>query len=202
MKSCARARSCGWSTLSRDGSRPRPGLKIYRDRLGHDLKWRNDELGQAGLRLPDSETELVLSTSLQYAPNWLVKSPRMPSSMWRLRAVQSGSHPLRFRLVASWLSSTLSATSSFCSTCPSVATPPTRPATSHPSPPTRDRTADTAGNRPARLTAPLRRLLLTTRRSTTQRISGLAVPNDDRGPGTGPPTVMAPGPRAQGPRAD
>lgn len=50
------------------------GLAFYRDRLGHDLKWRNDDLGQAGLRLPDSETELVLSTSLQYAPNWLVKS--------------------------------------------------------------------------------------------------------------------------------
>lgn len=44
------------------------GLEFYRDRLGHDLIWRNDELGQAGLRLPDSETELVLSTRLQYAP--------------------------------------------------------------------------------------------------------------------------------------
>jgi predicted enzyme related to lactoylglutathione lyase len=50
------------------------GLEFYRDRLGHDLLWRNDELGQAGLRLPDSETELVLSTNLQYAPNWLVTS--------------------------------------------------------------------------------------------------------------------------------
>lgn len=50
------------------------GLEFYRDRLGHDLLWRNDGLGQAGLRLPDSETELVLSTNLQYAPNWLVTS--------------------------------------------------------------------------------------------------------------------------------
>jgi len=50
------------------------GLEFYRGHLGHDLIWRNDELGQAGLRLPDSETELVLSTSLQYAPNWLVTS--------------------------------------------------------------------------------------------------------------------------------
>jgi len=50
------------------------GLEFYRDRLGHDLIWRNNELGQAGLRLPDSRTELVLSTSLQYAPNWLVTS--------------------------------------------------------------------------------------------------------------------------------
>ena len=37
------------------------GLAFYRDRLGHDLIWRNDEVGQAGLRLPDSETEIVLS---------------------------------------------------------------------------------------------------------------------------------------------
>lgn len=50
------------------------GLAFYRDRLGHDLIWRNDERGQAGLRLPDSETELVLSSNLGYAPNWLVTS--------------------------------------------------------------------------------------------------------------------------------
>jgi len=50
------------------------GLEFYRDQLGHELLWRNDELGQAGLRLPDGETELVLSTSLEYAPNWLVAS--------------------------------------------------------------------------------------------------------------------------------
>lgn len=50
------------------------GLRFYRDDLGHELLWRNDELGQAGLRLPDSDTELVLSTSLEYAPNWLVAS--------------------------------------------------------------------------------------------------------------------------------
>jgi len=50
------------------------GLAFYRDRLGHELIWRNDELGQAGLRLPDSETEIVLSQNLPYAPNWLVTS--------------------------------------------------------------------------------------------------------------------------------
>jgi len=50
------------------------GLSFYRDLLGHDLLWRNDALGQAGLRLPESDTELVLSTSLDYAPNWLVTS--------------------------------------------------------------------------------------------------------------------------------
>jgi predicted enzyme related to lactoylglutathione lyase len=50
------------------------GLHFYRDRLGHDLLWRNDAIGQAALRLPDSGTELVLSTGLSYAPAWLVAS--------------------------------------------------------------------------------------------------------------------------------
>jgi predicted enzyme related to lactoylglutathione lyase len=48
------------------------GLAFYRDQLGQELLWRNDALGQAGLRLPESSTELVLSTGLDYAPNWLV----------------------------------------------------------------------------------------------------------------------------------
>jgi predicted enzyme related to lactoylglutathione lyase len=50
------------------------GLKFYRDHLGHQLLWRNDDLGQAGLRLPDSDTEIVLSSRVGYAPNWLVAS--------------------------------------------------------------------------------------------------------------------------------
>jgi hypothetical protein len=50
------------------------GLACCRDQLGHDLLWRDDERGQAGLRLPDGVTELVLSTRLDYAPTWLVAS--------------------------------------------------------------------------------------------------------------------------------
>jgi predicted enzyme related to lactoylglutathione lyase len=50
------------------------GLEFYRDRLGHELVWRNDAVGQAGLRLPESEAELVLSTNFEYAVNWLVRS--------------------------------------------------------------------------------------------------------------------------------
>lgn len=50
------------------------GLRFYRDRLGHDLLWRNDELGQAGLRCPESATEIVISTRLPPEPNWLVRS--------------------------------------------------------------------------------------------------------------------------------
>ncbi|TCO40557.1 putative enzyme related to lactoylglutathione lyase [Kribbella antiqua] len=48
------------------------GLEFYRDRLGHEVVWRSDTIGQAGLRLPDSDTEIVLSTELEYAPSWLV----------------------------------------------------------------------------------------------------------------------------------
>jgi predicted enzyme related to lactoylglutathione lyase len=50
------------------------GLAFYRDGLGHELIWRNDEIGQAGVRLPDSDTEIVLATGLDYAPSWLVTS--------------------------------------------------------------------------------------------------------------------------------
>jgi catechol 2,3-dioxygenase-like lactoylglutathione lyase family enzyme len=50
------------------------GLAFYRDRLGHELLWRNDAEGQAGLRTPDSATEVVLTTNLSYEPNWKVRS--------------------------------------------------------------------------------------------------------------------------------
>jgi predicted enzyme related to lactoylglutathione lyase len=50
------------------------GLAFYQGRLGHRLLWRNDEVGQAGLALANSDTELVLTTSAPYAPTWLVAS--------------------------------------------------------------------------------------------------------------------------------
>jgi catechol 2,3-dioxygenase-like lactoylglutathione lyase family enzyme len=53
------------------------GLRLYRDSLGHELRWRNDRVGQAGLRLPGSDTELVLTTRQAYEPGPLprVKEP-------------------------------------------------------------------------------------------------------------------------------
>jgi predicted enzyme related to lactoylglutathione lyase len=50
------------------------GLAFYRDRLGHPLLWRHDELGQAGLGLSTPGTELVLTTRAPYTPSWLVAS--------------------------------------------------------------------------------------------------------------------------------
>lgn len=50
------------------------GLRFYGDALGHELLWRHDGIGQAGLGLPGSDTEIVLTTRLDYEPNWLVAS--------------------------------------------------------------------------------------------------------------------------------
>ncbi len=55
------------------------GLSFYRDQLGHQVRWRNDEIGQVGLGLPGSDSEIVLATRQSaagpaYEPNWLVSS--------------------------------------------------------------------------------------------------------------------------------
>jgi predicted enzyme related to lactoylglutathione lyase len=50
------------------------GLSFYRDRLGHEVIWRNEALGQVGLRVPNSTTEIVLATTLAYEPDWKVGS--------------------------------------------------------------------------------------------------------------------------------
>lgn len=50
------------------------GLRFYHDSLGHELRWRNDQIGQAGLGMPGSDTEIVLTTGQKYEPNWLVTS--------------------------------------------------------------------------------------------------------------------------------
>jgi predicted enzyme related to lactoylglutathione lyase len=48
------------------------GLAFSVDGLGHDLRWRNDAIGQAAVALADSDTEIVLTTEHGYEPNWLV----------------------------------------------------------------------------------------------------------------------------------
>lgn len=50
------------------------GLDFYVARMGHQLRWRNDRIGLAAVALPDSDTEIVLTTAHGYEPNWLVDS--------------------------------------------------------------------------------------------------------------------------------
>ena len=49
------------------------GIAFYRDRLGHRLRWRHDEIGQAAFACPQSSSEIVLTTQLPAEPNWLVR---------------------------------------------------------------------------------------------------------------------------------
>lgn len=48
------------------------GLAFYKDKLGHELVWRNDTM--AALRMNDSDTEFVLSTNLGPETDILVQS--------------------------------------------------------------------------------------------------------------------------------
>jgi catechol 2,3-dioxygenase-like lactoylglutathione lyase family enzyme len=65
------------------------GLAFYRDRLGHRLLWRTATA--AGLRLPDSDTELVLQTGqAQPETDLLVDSVDRAAA----RLVQAGGHIL------------------------------------------------------------------------------------------------------------
>ena len=48
------------------------GPEFYVGQLRHRLLWRNDDVGQAALGLPDSDSEIVLTTGQRYEPNWRV----------------------------------------------------------------------------------------------------------------------------------
>ena len=50
------------------------GLRFYCDVLGHQLKWRNDSVSQAGLEVPEGGSEIVLTTQFESEANWLVES--------------------------------------------------------------------------------------------------------------------------------
>lgn len=72
------------------------GLAFYRHRLGHELLWRTETA--AGLRLGDSDSELVLQTNApsQRWTSWSAPSTRqLPSSPGL--AAGSWSSPLTFR---------------------------------------------------------------------------------------------------------
>jgi predicted enzyme related to lactoylglutathione lyase len=69
------------------------GLRFYRELLGHELLWRNDQIGQAGLALPGSDTEIVLTTRQDYAPNWLVANADEAAEAFRAAGGQVITEP-------------------------------------------------------------------------------------------------------------
>lgn len=48
------------------------GLRFYRDQLGHELLWRSED--SAGLKMPESDTELVISTAVPQEADLLVEN--------------------------------------------------------------------------------------------------------------------------------
>ena len=58
------------------------GMAFYRDALGHQLLWRNEAAGQAGLRTPGSGTEIVLTTRRSYEPDWKVASADLAAEVF------------------------------------------------------------------------------------------------------------------------
>ncbi|HXH56269.1 VOC family protein [Iamia sp.] len=59
------------------------GIAFYVEALGHTLNWRNDAIGQAGIAVPDSDTEIVLTTRHGYEPNWLVDDVALAAEQFR-----------------------------------------------------------------------------------------------------------------------
>jgi predicted enzyme related to lactoylglutathione lyase len=57
-------------------------MAFYHDVLGHPLIWRNEAAGQAGLRTPGSDTEIVLTTRQGYEPDWMVASADLAAEVF------------------------------------------------------------------------------------------------------------------------
>ena len=70
------------------------GIVFSVDVLGHRMKWRNDAIGQAGLELPDGDSEIVLTTEHGYEPNWLVESVDDAVELFRSNGGQIIAEPL------------------------------------------------------------------------------------------------------------
>jgi predicted enzyme related to lactoylglutathione lyase len=58
------------------------GMAFYRNVLGHQLIWRNEAAGQAGLQTPGSDTEIVLTTRQSYEPDWKVASADLAAEIF------------------------------------------------------------------------------------------------------------------------
>ena len=61
------------------------GMAFYCNILGHQLIWRNDAIGSAALSTPGSATEIVLTTQLNYEPDWKVASADAVAEVFRAR---------------------------------------------------------------------------------------------------------------------
>ena len=64
------------------------GMAFYCGAFGHDLFWRNDATGQAGLRMSQSGTEIVLTTQQPYEPDWKVGSADAAAEISTLTAAR------------------------------------------------------------------------------------------------------------------
>ena len=60
------------------------GLAFYCDQLGHKLAWRSKTA--AGLRMPDSDTELVIQTALERSETDLLVESADDAAAWFLEA--------------------------------------------------------------------------------------------------------------------
>jgi predicted enzyme related to lactoylglutathione lyase len=69
------------------------GMAFYCGVLGHELLWRNDAVGQAGLGTPESSTEIVLTTRQRYEPDWKVASADAAAEVFRRRGGQVVTEP-------------------------------------------------------------------------------------------------------------
>jgi predicted enzyme related to lactoylglutathione lyase len=69
------------------------GMAFYCGALGHELLWRNDAVGQAGLGTPQSSTEIVLTTRQPYEPDWKVASADAAAEIFRARGGQAVTEP-------------------------------------------------------------------------------------------------------------
>jgi predicted enzyme related to lactoylglutathione lyase len=58
------------------------GIAFYGGVLGHELIWRNEAAGQAALRTPRSETEIVLTVRQGYEPDWKVASADVAAAVF------------------------------------------------------------------------------------------------------------------------
>ena len=59
------------------------GLRFYQDCLGHQLIWRTEE--SVGLRMPDSETEIVLQTTKHQPPEIDIKVQSADNAVNRIK---------------------------------------------------------------------------------------------------------------------